>query len=273
MPPRVVPASRSRSSDRTRAASARALSVRSNVWFTLEPGGGTGEIYYPDLSTPSARALGFVVVDGAGHATRVSDVKHEVSLVDGDWLTYRQTDTDPDGHWRLVTTYVAATQRPAMRVAVRFTSLDGDAYRLYVLYEPTLANTPANDAGRTRGTTLVASDGDAASALRSDPAFTATSNGYRGTSDGWTDLREQRPDDLAVHRRACRQPRADGAHGADRPLRPPRPHPDPCLRRRLPTTRRTMPPPPRRSRSRPLRTCTASGGASTCTTYIRRRAA
>src|SRR4051812_30420022 len=38
--------------------------VRSKVWFTLEPGGGTGEIYYPNLGTPATRALGFVVVDG-----------------------------------------------------------------------------------------------------------------------------------------------------------------------------------------------------------------
>ena len=164
--------------------------IRSNVWFTLEPGGGTGEIYYPDLSTPAARALDFVVVDGAGHARQVSSARHHVSLVDDDSLTYRETDTDPNGHWRLMTTYVAAVQRPAVRVAVRFTSLDGRAYRLYVLYEPTLSNTPADDAGHTRGSTLVASDSSAASALQSDPAFTATSNGYRGTSDGWTDLRE-----------------------------------------------------------------------------------
>jgi glucoamylase len=164
--------------------------VRSNVWFTLEPGGGTGEIYYPDLSTPAARALGFVVVDGAGHATRASSVRHDTRLLDGDSLTYRQTDTDPNGRWRLTTTYVAAAQRPALRVGVRLTSLTGNAYRLYLLYEPTLSNTPANDSGRTRGSTLVASDGTSASALEGEPAFTATSNGYRGTSDGWTDLHE-----------------------------------------------------------------------------------
>ena len=71
---------------------------------------------------------------------------------------------------------------------VHFASLNGKAYHLFVLYEPTLSNTPADDSGRTHGSTLVASDKDAASALTSSPAFTATSNGYRGTSDGWTDL-------------------------------------------------------------------------------------
>src|SRR5450755_1292014 len=42
--------------------------------------------------------------------------------------------------------------------------------------------------GSTVGSTLVASDASAASALMSSPAFTKTSSGYVGTSDGWTDL-------------------------------------------------------------------------------------
>ena len=43
-----------------------AESVASHVWFTLEPGGGTGEVYFPTADTPAARSLGFVVADGAG---------------------------------------------------------------------------------------------------------------------------------------------------------------------------------------------------------------
>ena len=38
------------------------------------------------------------------------------------------------------------------------------------------------------GAALVASDARAASALLSRPGFTATSTGYRGTSDSWKDL-------------------------------------------------------------------------------------
>ncbi len=166
-----------------------AHSLRSTVWYTLQPGGGTGELYYPDLGTPAARSLGFVVVDRSGTAVRVADAATSSTvLTDGRSLGYRQTDTDRHGGWRLVSSYVTDPQRSTVLVDVRFTSLDHRPYRLYVLYEPTLSNTPSDDSGRTAGTALVASDAHAASALLSRPAFTGTSTGYRGTSDSWPDL-------------------------------------------------------------------------------------
>jgi glucoamylase len=165
-----------------------ARGTRSTMWFTLQPGGGTGEIYYPDLTTPSARSLGFVVADPAGKAVRVAtSATHRVTLVERRSLSYRQVDTDP-GHWRLTTTYVTDPARASVVVRVRFTSLDQRRYRLFTLYEPTLSDTPADDSGATSGHALLASDAGTASALLARPAFTATSSGFRGTSDGWTDL-------------------------------------------------------------------------------------
>ena len=160
----------------------------SKVWYTLQPGGGTGEIYYPDLGTPAARSVGFVVAGPSGRAVKVADAaKDRTTLADPSSLTYRETDTARGGAWRLVTTYVTDPQRSSVQVAVRFTT-HRSGYRLFVLYEPTLSNTPSDDSGRSAGATLVATDAHAASALSSRPAFTATSTGYRGTSDGWTDL-------------------------------------------------------------------------------------
>ena len=52
----------------------------SNVWFTLE-GGRLSELYYPDLSTPSARNIDFVVTDGQSFATRAQDVPTSTRLV------------------------------------------------------------------------------------------------------------------------------------------------------------------------------------------------
>src|SRR5690349_901855 len=46
----------------------------SKVWFTVQKTGGLGEIYHPDLNSPAARALWFVVADGRGHAVRAGDV-------------------------------------------------------------------------------------------------------------------------------------------------------------------------------------------------------
>jgi glucoamylase len=52
-----------------------------------------------------------------------------------------------------------------------------------------------DDSGRTTGDTLVATDSTVATALASQPHFGATSTGYLGTSDGWTDLKgDQRLD-------------------------------------------------------------------------------
>jgi glucoamylase len=169
----------------------------SHVWYTLQPGGGTGEIYYPDLGTPAARSLGFVVVNRAGKAVRVANAAHHhTTLLPSGGLTYRETDTGPRNSWRLVTSYVTDPRRSAVLVSVRFTSLDRRPYRLFALYEPTLSNTPSDDSGSTNGRALVASDAHGASALLGRPAFTATSNGYRGVNDGWTDLkRDGRMDD------------------------------------------------------------------------------
>src|SRR6476646_9205497 len=159
----------------------------SHVWFTLQRG-GTGELYYPDLGTPAASSLGFVVADGSGKAVRAGHGSHRTDLADSHSLTYRETDFGANGTWRLVTTYVTDPRRSTVLANVAFTSLNGKAYRLYVLYEPTLSNAPSDDSGRTAGAALIASDTHAASALTGRPAFTATSTGYRGTSDGWKDL-------------------------------------------------------------------------------------
>ncbi len=167
----------------------------SHVWFTLQPGGGTGEIYYPDLGTPAARRLGFVVTGPGGYSVRAGGVgTHHVTPVDPHSLTFRQVDTAPKGAWQLRTTYVTDPTRNAVRIAVHFTSSRGTAYRLYALYEPTLSDSTSDDSGRTDGSALLASDAHAASALLARPAFTATANGYRGTSGGWGDLSDGRLD-------------------------------------------------------------------------------
>jgi glucoamylase len=72
--------------------------------------------------------------------------------------------------------------------------LNGKPYQLYAVYQPQLNNpviaAPLNESGITQGNALLASDAQmqVASALVASPAFTETSNGYLGTSDGGTDL-------------------------------------------------------------------------------------
>jgi glucoamylase len=163
---------------------------RSNVWFTLQRGRAS-EVFYPDLATPSVRSLELVVT-GAGFTDRESsDMRHRTVRPDPRSLTFREINTDKQGRYRIVETFVTDPRRAALDVRIRFRSLDGGRYRLYALYDPSLANTGMDDSGRTAGHALVASDaaGRVNSALVGRPAFDQMSTGYLGTSDGWSDLK------------------------------------------------------------------------------------
>jgi glucoamylase len=170
-------------------------STASNVWFTLE-GGRLSEVYYPRLDTPSVRNLDFVVTDGHSFAVRAQDASTSTRLLDPNQsLTYQIVNTDAAHRWRLTATYVTDPSRPTLLIQVKFTSLDGQPYQLYAVYQPQLNNptieAPLNESGLTQGNALLASDVqmEVASALAASPAFSETSNGYLGTSsDGGTDL-------------------------------------------------------------------------------------
>src|SRR5947209_4293025 len=167
-----------------------ARSGQSKVWYTLQDGRLT-EVYYPNLGTPSVRDLEFIVSDGHSFAERVfENSTHVTRLVDPNSLTYQQVDTEQSGRWRLSTTYVTDPARSSLLLAVRFESLTHSPYLLYVYYDPSLTNNGMDDSGSTQGSALVAADGHTASALVTAPGLIETSNGYLGTSDGWTDISE-----------------------------------------------------------------------------------
>ena len=184
----------------------------SKVWFTLQ-GGRLSEVYYPRLDTPSVRNLDFVVTDGHSFAVRVQDASTSLTrLASPDYglreelhgwpkdegvansLIYQIANTDTAKRWRLTTTFVTDPSRPTLLIDVDFVSLDGQPYQLYAVYQPQLNNpmieAPLNESGVTKGSALLASDEQmqVASALVASPALTETSNGYLGSSDGWTQL-------------------------------------------------------------------------------------
>ncbi|HEX3316383.1 MAG TPA: glycoside hydrolase family 15 protein, partial [Solirubrobacteraceae bacterium] len=166
-----------------------ATSQSSKVWHTLQNGELT-EVYYPDLGTPAVRDLQFIVSDGKTFAERETDATdHVTQLADPKSLTYRQVNTAKSGLYRITKTYVEDPARNTLLVDVTFESLTKRKLALYVLYDPSLFNDGADDSGTTSRATLLASDAHSASALQASPSFARTSNGYLGTSDGWTDLR------------------------------------------------------------------------------------
>jgi glucoamylase len=177
----------------------------SKVWFTLE-GDRLSEVYYPRLDTPSVRSLDFMITDGQSFAARAQDASTSTTRLFGsdhgrrdnngkpNSLTYQIINTDTAKRWRLITTFLTDPSRPTLLIDVEFTSLDGQPYQVYAVYQPQLNNpaveAPLKESGVTEGNALLASDAQrrVASALAASPAFTETSNGYLGTSDGGTDL-------------------------------------------------------------------------------------
>jgi glucoamylase len=166
----------------------------SKVWATVQKEGGLGEVYFPDLATPSSRALRFVVADQASGSASSGDV--QTRLLDPKSLTYQQTATGPDGRWKLTTIFTTDPSRATVLADVRFSAKGEGRYSVYALHEPTLSDTRNDDNGTTDHGTLVATDDktNSAAALIGRPAFAATSNGYRGTSDGDKDLADGRMD-------------------------------------------------------------------------------
>ncbi|MFB9238635.1 glycoside hydrolase family 15 protein [Plantactinospora siamensis] len=165
----------------------------SPVWFTVGARGGLTEVYYPDLGTPSGRSLDFVVSDGRTAVRAGEAGAGHTEAIDGAGLTFTHTDTAA-GKWRLTTRYVTDPARASVLVDVSFTSLDRRPRTLYTVYDPGLTNDGSDDTAASAGGALTAADGHTASVLSATPRFTATSSGYAGASDGWTDLRDGRMD-------------------------------------------------------------------------------
>ena len=162
----------------------------SKVWYTLGRG-ELSEIYYPDLGTPAVRDLRFVVSDGKTYAgSDRDDATHVVRLADPHSLSYQQVDTDKAGRWRITKTFTTDPDRSAVQVKVHFESLTRTALRLYAVLDPSLTNGGDDDSSATDGAALVAHDAASASAMVASPAFSKTSSGYLGASDGWTDLEQ-----------------------------------------------------------------------------------
>ncbi len=173
--------------DKTGFGTARTRS--SNVWFTLQRG-RMSEVFYPDLSTPSVRSLELIVTDGQTFTDRESaDTRKRTIRTDPRSLSFTQINTATSGKYRITKQYITDPQRDAVRILVRFQSLDGGRYRVFAMHDPALFNNGMDDRGRTVGHALVADDDSVASALVARPGFAATSNGYLGVDDGWTDLK------------------------------------------------------------------------------------
>jgi len=172
--------------------------TRSKAWYTLNDGALT-EVFHPRIDTPATRDTQLVVSDGESFVDREDeDTDHAVELIDARSLVYRQVNTAKSGAYRITKTYVTDPDRSAVLVDVRFESLNGKPYTVYVLHDVGLGLNANDDTGASAGGGLVATDGVLSGAVLASSGFTSTSSGYLDRSDGWTDLKDDRRMDWAL---------------------------------------------------------------------------
>src|SRR5580693_287177 len=114
-----------------------AISTDSRVWFTLQ-GGILTEVYYPRLDTADVRSLEFAVSDGKTVWIESRDMLHSIARIDENSLSYRQTSTDPGGHFQIDKIYATDPHHDTLLIDVGFSG--SPSYSLYVLYNPALNN-------------------------------------------------------------------------------------------------------------------------------------
>jgi glucoamylase len=179
----------------------------SKVWFTVARG-ITSEVFYPRLDVPNMQDMQYVVTDGSTFVDLERDAtNHVVSMADEKALEYTVTNTDKrtTPKYRITNTYITDPSRNTLLIRTRFQSLDGSAYQLYLLENPSMAGGGSNDNAWWDGTnsalmssgteTLFGSSLTVVSALKvaSSNAFVAHDNGYAGkASDCYVDLAAHR---------------------------------------------------------------------------------
>jgi glucoamylase len=167
-----------------------ARTTASKVWYTLNDG-ALSEVFFPRIDTPATRDTLLAVSDGASFADREDTATtHAVALPDAGSLVYRQVNTARSGRYRITKTYTTDPARSAVLVDIRFESLTGRPYSVYVLHDAGLGLNANDDMGWSAGDGLVASDGVMSGAVLASPGFTGTSSGYLARSDGWSDLQD-----------------------------------------------------------------------------------
>ncbi|HQZ95259.1 MAG TPA: glycoside hydrolase family 15 protein [Pyrinomonadaceae bacterium] len=180
-------------------------SLESKVWFTLAQGVMT-EVYYPDVTVANVHLLQFLVVDPKTKKveTEQDDAIHEIKVLRPDSLTFQQVNTAKSGKWKISKTYAADQKSNSILIKVEFLP-KVSGLRLYVFYDPSLANSGMHDSGayylakpsdpsdqRSKDVLsgFVGYDGEISSFLHISGKMEEAWTGPIGPNDGLTQLRK-----------------------------------------------------------------------------------
>ncbi|MBJ7446932.1 MAG: glucan 1,4-alpha-glucosidase [Brevundimonas sp.] len=172
----------------------------SRVWFSLADGVLT-ETMYGLIHEAQIKQLRFAVVTETGLSVEGTDTTSRTEYLHTDANgrplspAYRVITTDNQGRYEIEKRIY--TDPDSQSLVVR-TNIKAMAGRItpYLLLEPHMANTGVGDEAIAFNDYLFSSEGDANLVLLPDKPFQVVSAGFMGTSDGLTDLRDGRLDDV-----------------------------------------------------------------------------
>lgn len=173
----------------------------SNVYFTGYRG-IVSEVFAPVLDTVETADLQYLVGDAA--STFVDEEKQQsfsVTQPNKRSMRWSVATSNASHNWRITKNIFTDPARNSLVVRTTFATFNGKTigdFNLYALHNPSVANSGGGDLSQTSSaggrTMLVASENASASALAVSSSWKASggtlmvSNGFVGTSDGWTDL-------------------------------------------------------------------------------------
>ncbi len=172
-----------------------AVSDQSRIWFTISHG-ILNEVYFPSIDQANTRDMRFVVTDGESFVSdEQQDAEHNVQQLAAGVPAFRIATRCKQDRYRIQKEIVADPERDVLLMQVEFEPKAQDL-RLYVLLNPHVGDSGAeNDAwvGNYKGVPMLfAKREQTALALASSSSFEAMSCGFKGVSDGWTDIRENK---------------------------------------------------------------------------------
>ncbi len=130
-----------------------ARNTTSKVWFTVA-NGVLSDVFYPTNDNTNVETLQYVVTDGATFTDLQSrDMTYTVRNYNPRSLDCRVTSTAKSGKYRITTDYIADPYQNTVAMHTRFEPLAGQlsAYKLYVLYNPTINGNGGGGSGNGGG--------------------------------------------------------------------------------------------------------------------------
>jgi glucoamylase len=168
---------------------------QSRVWFTIRNSAFT-EIFYPRADQPSVCNLSLVVTDDRGlFSDERWDARHEMKWLAGGVPAFGLVNTCREGRYRIEKTVLAHPRRNVVLQLTRFVPLAGrlEDYRLFAYLNPNFGDQGGHNTawvGRHKGVPMLfAEQGCHALALACSTAWSESSAGFIGASDGLLDLR------------------------------------------------------------------------------------